>query len=122
MNILVTGAAGYVGSVMVQRLCEKDWVNSVIGTDIKQPEFRHPKYKFEIRDIRHSMDDIFTSKKIDSVVHTAYVLPPLHDKGLMEDINKGGTRNILETSVKFRVKQILSVYQFHQGLWVLSGQ
>ncbi|MCD6586429.1 MAG: NAD-dependent epimerase/dehydratase family protein [Desulfobacteraceae bacterium] len=107
MNILVTGAAGYIGGRLVEHLCEQEWVSAVVGTDINEPAFKHPKYKFEIRDIRHSMDDIFEARKIDAVVHSAYVLPPIHDKGLMEDINKGGTRNVLEASVKAGVKQIL---------------
>lgn len=107
MNILVTGAAGYIGGRLVEHLCEQDWVSAVVGTDINEPVFTHSKYKFEIRDIRHSMDDIFKTQKIDTVVHSAYVLPPIHDKGLMEDINKGGTKNILAASVKAGIKQIL---------------
>jgi len=107
MNILVTGAAGYIGGKIVKSLCKKDWVDTVVGTDINEPAFTHSKYKFEIRDIRHSMDDIFESQSIDTIVHTAYVLPPIHDKGMMEDINKGGTRNVLDASVKFGIKQIL---------------
>ncbi len=107
MNILVTGAAGYIGGRLVEYLCEQDWVQTIMGTDINEPAFTHPKYKFEIRDIRHSMDDIFKFENIDTVVHTAYVLSPIHDKNMMEDINKGGTRNILNASVKAGVKQIL---------------
>jgi len=107
MNILVTGAAGYIGGKMVKTLCKKNWVDTVVGTDIREPEFHHPKYKFVIRDIRHSLDDLFEKHAIDTVVHAAYVLPPIHDKGLMEDINKGGTRNILEASAKAGVRQIL---------------
>ncbi len=42
------------------------------------------------------MSDLFEKERIDTVVHTAYVLPPIHDKVLMEEINKGGTRNILK--------------------------
>ena len=53
------------------------------------------------------MDDIFENRQIDIVVHTAYVLPPIHDKGLMEAINKGGTKNVLAASAKTGVKQIL---------------
>jgi UDP-glucose 4-epimerase len=37
----------------------------------------------------------------------AYVLAPIHNKGLMEDINKGGTVNVLEASSKAKVKHIL---------------
>jgi len=107
MKILITGAAGYIGGRLVEHLCKQDWVQTIVGTDINEPAFQHPKYKFEIRDIRHSMDDIFKSENIDTVVHSAYVLPPIHDKGMMEDINKGGTRNILDASVKAGVKQIL---------------
>ncbi len=107
MNILVTGAAGYIGGKLVKNLCKKEWVDTVVGTDINEPSYKHPKYKFDRRDIRKSMDDIFEARKIDAVVHSAYVLPPIHDKGLMEDINKGGTRNVIEASVKAGVKQIL---------------
>lgn len=107
MNILVTGAAGYIGGKMVKALCEKEWVKTVVGMDIQEPDFHHPKYKFDIRDIRHSVDDLLGNHAIDTVVHAAYVLPPIHDKGLMEDINKGGTKNIMAASVKAGVRQIL---------------
>lgn len=107
MRILVTGAAGYIGSKLIEVLCQKDWVDAIVGTDIKEPPRKHPKYKFDIRDVRQSMDDILKNEGIDTVVHTAYILPPIHDARLMEDINKNGTRNILAASVKAGVKQIL---------------
>jgi len=107
MRILITGAAGYIGGRMVESLCGKDWVEAVIGTDIKAPEKKISGCTYYQRDIRHNMDDIFEKEQIDTVVHTAYVLNPIHNKGLMEDINKGGTRNVLQMSVKHGVKQIL---------------
>jgi UDP-glucose 4-epimerase len=107
VNILVTGAAGYIGGRMVEILCQKDWVETVVGTDIKQANQKLSKYQFIKRDILESMDDIIGQNKIDTVVHTAYVLPPIHDKKQMEDINKGGSRNVLEACVKAGVKQIL---------------
>ncbi|MBI5589947.1 MAG: NAD-dependent epimerase/dehydratase family protein [Deltaproteobacteria bacterium] len=107
MNILVTGAAGYIGGRMVEILCQKDWVKTVVGTDIKPANQKFSKYQFIKRDILESMDDIIGQNKIDTVVHTAYVLPPIHDKKQMEDINKGGTRNVLDACVKAGIKQIL---------------
>jgi UDP-glucose 4-epimerase len=107
MRILVTGASGYIGGKMVEALLQKDWAEAVVGTDINQPPRPIPGHVFYQRDIRESLDDIFEREKIDVVVHTAYVLPPSHDQKLMEDINKGGTLNVLNASVKARVRQIL---------------
>jgi UDP-glucose 4-epimerase len=107
MRILVTGAAGYIGNRLIEALSKKDWVDAVIGTDIKEPPLKYPKYTFDIRDVRQSMDDIFKNERIDTVVHTAYILPPIHDTRLMEDINKNGTRNILNASARAGVRQIL---------------
>lgn len=118
MRILVTGASGYIGGNLIEALCEKDWVETVIGTDIREPAKNHAKYTFDKRDVRESMDDIFDAERIDTVVHTAYVLPPIHDTGLMEDINKRGTKNVLASAVRAGVQQILytsstTAYGFH---------
>lgn len=118
MNILITGAAGYLGGRLVEYLCEQDWVYRVVGIDINEPRQSHPKYVFDCRDIRESMDDIFDREKIDAVVHAAYILPPIHNKRLMEDINKGGTKNILSAVSRAGVKHILytsstTAYGFH---------
>ena len=107
MRIFVTGAAGYIGGRMVEALCEKDWVETVVGLDINEPPQRFPKCKFIRRDIREPIDDIFETEGIDTVIHLAYVLKPIHDTGLMEEINKGGTRNILEASSRANVRYIL---------------
>jgi len=118
MNILITGAAGYLGGRLAACLCEAAWVYRVVGTDIQEPEFSHPKFVFDRRDIRESMDDIFDREPIDAVVHAAYVLPPMHNKQMMEDINKGGTKNILAAVSRAGVKHILytsstTAYGFH---------
>ena len=36
MNILVTGAAGYIGGRMVEILLKKNWAKTVVGTDINE--------------------------------------------------------------------------------------
>ncbi len=107
MRILVTGAAGYIGGRITASLYEADWVETVVGTDIRKPESGISGATFYKCDIRDDMTAIFESERIDTVVHTAYILPPIHNAALMEDINKGGTRNILNISAKTGVKQIL---------------
>lgn len=107
MRILVTGAAGYIGARMVDALCNANWVETVVGTDIRKPQKPVSGCTFHQCDIRYDMTDIFNAHKIDTVVHTAYILPPIHNTALMEDINKGGTQNILNICAKTGVKQIL---------------
>jgi UDP-glucose 4-epimerase len=107
MRVFVTGAAGYIGARMVESLCEQDWTETVVGLDIKDPPKEFPKYKFIKQDIREPLSDILEAEGINTVAHLAYVLPPIHNKGLMEDINKGGTMNVLEASSKAKVKHIL---------------
>ena len=104
---MVTGAGGYIGKKLTETLCKKEWIDKVIGTDIKDPGIKHPRFTFIHRDIRVPMDDLFEKDSIDTVVHLAYVLPPIHNKKLMEDINKGGTGNVLAAAVKYKVRQIL---------------
>ncbi len=118
MRVLVTGATGYIGGKLVKTLCNKDWVDAVVATDIKAPGKAVCGCTFYKRDIRDNMDDIFEKEQIDTVVHAAYVLAPIHDTALMEDINKGGVQNILKASAKAGVKQILHIssttaYGFH---------
>ena len=107
MRVLVTGAAGYIGGRMVDKLCGADWAERVVGTDINNPSQKHSKYIFERRDIRQPLDDLVSGHDIDTIIHTAYVLPPIHNKSLMEDINKGGTRNVLNAAAGNGLKQIL---------------
>ncbi|GBC61860.1 epimerase [Desulfonema ishimotonii] len=118
MRILVTGAAGYIGGKLVESLCKKAWVEKVVGTDIREPAQGSSGYGFFKQDIREPLEEILDSENVDTVIHTAYVLPPLHDDNLMEDINKGGTRNVLRASVRAGVRQILytsstTAYGFH---------
>lgn len=118
MRILITGAAGYLGGKISEALLLKNGVKKVVGTDIHPKPIDHPKYRFYLRDIRDRLDDIFSLEAIDTIIHMAYVVSPIHNKSLMEDINKGGVRNILEASRKAGVGQILytsstAAYGFH---------
>jgi UDP-glucose 4-epimerase len=64
------------------------------------------------------MESIFRSRDIDCVIHTAYILPPIHNIALMEDINVNGTKNVLSSAAQHGVRQIMdcsstTAYGFH---------
>jgi UDP-glucose 4-epimerase len=117
-NVCITGASGYIGRKMAACLAEKDEVKQIVGIDIQHPVAKLPKFTFIRHDVREPADAILREYEIDTLIHTAFILPPLHDKGLMEDINVGGTRNILKSCKRAGVAHVLytsssTAYGFH---------
>jgi UDP-glucuronate 4-epimerase len=123
MNILVTGASGFIGS----HVCEHflDGGNSVIGIDnfddfypkyIKQANIAdiqsNAKFKFYEMDIRHAakLDKLFTDHQIDLVIHLAAkagVRPSMDSIAEYYDVNIQGTICVLEVMRKHQVKKML---------------
>lgn len=117
-NVCITGASGYIGSKIALFLSQENEIENIIGLDIKPPKKSIPKFRFYKHDARDNIDGILTDNSIDTMIHTAYVLPPIHNKQLMEDINVGGTRNVLRACVRAKVEQMLytsssTAYGFH---------
>ena len=78
-NVLVTGAAGYIGTVLVNRLLERG--DRVVGVDNLSfggegllSIFNHPRFKFVKGDIRDGaqMDNLLA--EVDTVVHLAGIV------------------------------------------------
>lgn len=111
-TILITGAAGFIGSTLTKKLLDRS--DTVIGIDnfnrYYSPEKKHhnvaefekhPHYYLHKADIReaHVMADIFSRNRIDCVVHLAAmagVRPSIENPSLYADVNVVGTTNILE--------------------------
>jgi UDP-glucose 4-epimerase len=117
-NVCITGASGYIGGKIALFLAQKDEIENIVGLDVHPQKKSIPKFRFYKRDVRDDIDDILKDNSIDTMIHTAYVLPPIHNKQLMEDINVGGTRNVLRACMRTKVDQMLytsssTVYGFH---------
>lgn len=117
-NVLVTGAAGYLGSKLVNLLDGKPDIDRIVGIDIKVPAYEREKLTFLKRDIREPLTDVLQEHDIDAIFHLAFVKIPIHDKSLMEDININGALNVQKSSVESHVKQIIyassaTTYGFH---------
>jgi UDP-glucose 4-epimerase len=118
-SILITGASGYIAQKFISALGACPEVRSIIGIDIRPPAGSVQNFHFVKLDVREPLADLLRQHQIDTVVHTAFVLPPIHDTKLMEDININGTRNVLFSSLQAGVKQFLytsstTAYGFHQ--------
>ncbi|MGD0211440.1 MAG: NAD-dependent epimerase/dehydratase family protein, partial [Desulfomonilia bacterium] len=89
-HILITGVSGYFGQKLVSFFDTKKEIERIYGIDIKPPAFNSPKLTFIKCDVRSNLGEVFQDRNIDCVIHAAYILPPIHNIALMEDINVNG--------------------------------
>ncbi len=122
-TILVTGAAGFIGSNLCDALLERG--DKVIGVDnfnaYYSPETKrenigsalaHPNFQIVEEDICHEqpLKKIVADARPDVVVHLAAqagVRPSLEDPHLYHDINVKGTQNILDACRAIKLSRLV---------------
>ncbi len=122
-NVLITGAAGFIGSSIARRLAGSG--ARVVGFDnycdfydpaIKRARAKRLADEFgveiiegDIRD-RDAVDRVFAGASPDSVIHIAAmagVRPSIERPKLYAEVNVDGTVNLLDASVASGVKRFL---------------
>ncbi len=123
-TILVTGAAGSIGSEIVRQLSRFGTQNVILVDQAETPVFHlenelrknygHMKFKTRLADVTNmkKMEQIFITYRPEVVFHAAaYKHVPLMEANPHEAlrVNVGGTRNMVELSVKFGVKKFVMI-------------
>jgi UDP-glucose 4-epimerase len=102
MNVLITGAAGYIGTMLTERLAQFDTIDAIYGVDISaQPAQCAQNDKlFWIRaDVaKGEWVSLLDGKPIDVVIHCAYQIRQLYGrrKKQQEIWNIDGARKVFE--------------------------
>ena len=105
--IAVTGASGYIGERIVDRLLREDGVAKVVGIDIRPSPLENPKLVTVHQDITKPLAHVFTQHRVEGVVHLAFVLRQLRDREQSRRINVGGASNVLWASEASGVRRIV---------------
>ncbi len=100
MRALITGGSGYIGSRLVELLASRDEVERIVVADVNPPRFFLPKVQYERLDVRDgaACREIIARCAPDTLVHLAFILNPIHDEGLMYEVDVNGTSNVLEAA------------------------
>jgi nucleoside-diphosphate-sugar epimerase len=94
MKILVTGATGPFGRAVCRRLVSAG--HDVTAMARKRPQALVDGVTFTAGDVRDARAVADAVSGCDAVVHLAWVVAPLKTEAATEEINLGGTRNVLK--------------------------
>lgn len=120
LRVAVTGAAGSIGSKLVERLAASQAVDTVVAFDARPITLEHPRLAVFRQDIRHSMAGALREHGVDAVAHLAYRLRTGHDVESARSVNVDGTAQVLRGCRAAGVRRLLylsstTVYGPHAG-------
>lgn len=120
-RVLVTGAAGFIGRRVCQRLAEQHPQVFVLGTDLREPAQVPAGQRFETADIRDArVGELIAAERINAIIHLASIVtpPPGMTRATMREIDVDATARLLDAAVAHGVEQFIittsgAAYGYH---------
>lgn len=101
-RIVVTGAAGQIGTEMVSALRERYGADNVLATDIRIPDATASDGPFAMADVTigDSLDAAVARHRADTIFHLAAILSAVGEQRPQKtyEVNIGGLFNVLEVA------------------------
>ena len=119
-RVAVTGAAGYVGRTLIDRLAREPAVERILALDVRPlpSESTNERVVFERHDVTRPFGALLREHGVDSLAHLAYVMRPSRDREAARRVNVEGTASALASCEEAGVRHMLylsstSVYGAH---------
>lgn len=121
-TLLITGGAGFIGSSLIAAIINdykiicidnfNDYYNPLWKEENIQPFLKHKNFILYKTDICNLEDlkQIFTNHKINKIIHLAAragVRPSIENPLLYEQVNVGGTLNLLEMARQYQIPHFI---------------
>ncbi|MDG7008242.1 MAG: NAD-dependent epimerase/dehydratase family protein [Nitrososphaerota archaeon] len=109
-KVLVTGAAGQIGSELVAALKARYGDGNVVATDKAVTRAQAAAGVLEPLDVMHlsSVERAVRAHNVDTIYHLAAILSAVGETNpdLAWDVNMGGLKNILDVSTRYEVARV----------------
>lgn len=120
MNIMITGASGYLGNKLAHTLANKGHViHAFIRTKGSERNLQHQNIRIFYGDLLDSASIMAAMRECDQVYHMAGLVRLWsNDSSLFYLQNVVGTENVLKAALAWRIKKL--VYTSSCGVWASS--
>jgi len=108
MRIVVTGISSYLARTLFPILDADPSIEEIRGLDLKKPGFRSNKLNFVCCDVRDP-DLARHMKGCDTIVHLAYIVMPIRNEALADDININGSKNVFRAAAEAGLRKIVQL-------------
>lgn len=109
MKVVVTGAGGCLGEVVVSRLLERPDIHSVAGVDLVPIALEHPKFTARHFDMRQPCKPALFGNA-DVLIHLAFAIAQGRmTVEEMEANNVGGTLNVFRAAQDAGIKKVINL-------------
>jgi nucleoside-diphosphate-sugar epimerase len=114
-HVLVVGGAGYIGSLLVERLLQLNCKVRVLdalmyGREPLRPVENHPSFQLMVGDCRNMQDVVRAVRGVDAIIDLAAIVgdPACEqDREAALEINYGATRMLIEVAKGHGVSRLL---------------
>ncbi len=107
LTVAVTGAAGYIGTRLVERLLQKEGVRRIVGVDIRPSVIEDYRYTHVQQDIRAPLGPVFENAGVDVAAHLAFVLRQTRKREEGRGVNVGGAASLLKACELADVRRVV---------------
>src|SRR6516225_3175648 len=111
-TIALTGAAGYLGTVLIDYLRAQPWVDRIIALDVKPApaDGRVISYLCDVRD-GDFLRALFTEHAVSHVIHAAFIITPPRNMSPteMHNANVEGSQAVIRAAFESHTRQLVFI-------------